>query len=239
MKYCIPYIEGLSSINYADEIVIEYKYMEDFSQLIDFLEDHISQKTVLNIKEEDLRKDINLNLIAKTIQKYNLIIRFPYDKNLAEKCIALNIPFYFSTGCQDWDAFYSFLKLGVQEILLINEMGFYVAAAAEKAHKENVKIRIYPNIAQASYNGTDPIKRFFVRPEDIKFYEEYVDICEIYGDLSSIEFSYDIYLTGKWDNMLNFAILNFDEEILSPFLSSNFAEKRLNCGKTVGFRPEN
>lgn len=46
--------------------------------------------------------------------------------------------------------FIGLVKLKVKDIYIVNELGFELDKIAEIAHKENINIRIIPNIAQSS-----------------------------------------------------------------------------------------
>jgi hypothetical protein len=234
VKYCIPYFTASKNLDKADEISIKYEYMSNLVSLIDFLKEHSNQRVIISlpfengknvIKEEDLK---NFELI----KDYNFVIKLHFDRKIAADLKIRGIPFYFTEGCGDWDAVHSFIKLGVSDILIINELGFSIKQVAEFAHSKGINVRVYPNIALASYNETSEVCRFFILPHNIKDYEPYVDICEIYGDLELVDSLYDIYAIQKnWGSLINFIIMNFNRKILTNFLPTNFIKRRLDCEK--------
>lgn len=234
MKYCIPYFDKSENLFKTDEIIIKYEYMSNIVSLIDFLKEHINQRVIISIPYENgknILKEEDYGYF-KLIKDYNFTLRIHFDREVIKRLKQEEIPFYFAEGCSDWDSVHSFINLGVTDILIINEMGFYAFQIAQLAHSKGVKVRAYPNIAQASYNETPAEKRFFIIPNDVDKYEEYIDTLEIYGSLELIDALFNIYSKQKkWDSLLDFIIENFDRKILNCFIPKDFADRRISCGK--------
>ena len=76
------------------------------------------------------------------------------------------------------------------------------------------------------------MKKFFIRPEDLKEYEKYIDIIEFYNVDKQIDIYYDIYENKKqWFGKLNEIILDFNSEIDNKYIIPRFAEMRIRCSK--------
>lgn len=122
----------------------------------------------------------------------------------------------------------------VTDIYIINELGFSLDKLAIAAHKLGVKLRVYPNVAQTSaFNEMPALKKFFIRPEDIDLYSDYIDTCEFYNSDKKLETYYKIYKEDKkWFGKLNEIIIDFNSEIDNKYIIPRFAEKRIRCNKS-------
>jgi hypothetical protein len=96
-------------------------------------------------------------------------------------------------------------------------------------HSAGAKVRIFPNVAQEMFSTKDSVTRFFIRPEDINLYENYIDVCEIFGEAGITEDIFYIYVAEKWGKEINKLISNLNESFTNTFLLDNFALKRLSC----------
>ena len=66
---------------------------------------------------------------------------------------------------------------------ITNEFAFNMIDISKVCYLNSTMIRVYPNIAQTSARKTstiDSLTKFFIRPEDVMFYEPYVDVFEFY-----------------------------------------------------------
>jgi hypothetical protein len=103
---------------------------------------------------------------------------------------------------------------------------------SEIAHKNNVSIRVFPNVAQSSWNGIDDLLKFWIRPEDIDFYSQYVDTCEFYGEDEKNDILYNIYSNDKkWFGELKEIIIGLESDIDSRYIVPRFVKKRVKCGR--------
>lgn len=225
MKYSVRYKNYLKVDN-ADEFIIYYNKKD--TSLLDFLEAHKNKRIVLEVGADE-----DLFLLKDLCFKYNnLVIKFlQYKQENLEEIATAQIPFFFDLKVDSWDMFIGLVKLKVKDIYIVNELGFELDKIAEIAHKENINIRIIPNIAQSSWNEIDDYKKFFVRPEEVDFYEKYVDICELYGD--NPEILLKIYKEDKkWFGKLNEIIIGIKEDFLDGrYMVPAYIERRISCGK--------
>ncbi len=244
MKYCINYQKNFKYINQVDEITIIYNRKD--TSLVDFLLEHKNQKINIYIKEEAdfLEYDCIkiFDAIAANYPEINFCFKLKkYTELETEKTkdVFLTIlnskakhKYFFDYFVNDWDSLWGYIKLKPSSIYITEDMGFEIKTVAKILHELNIEVRCFPNVAQSYWNTMPSLKKFFIRPEDISWYEPYVDVCEFFGRPESVTTYYKIYAIDKeWFGKLNEVILSFDNEIDNRFILPNFAERRLECGK--------
>lgn len=233
MKYCLV-LTDIPAIEKADEIILEYNRKN--LKIIDYIKEHSNQRIILNIS------NLNEALQYKEIEKLNAIyvenklnfsIKLPsYNEKIKDLLPSLQVPFFFDWIVTDWDELLGYIQLGVSDVYIGNNLGFELDKVAEVAHQNNVQIRVFPNVAQSSWKETSGLKKFFIRPEDVTFYSDYVDIFEFWGtDLKKQEIFYKIYSKQEWFGSLNEIIYELNEELDSRYIIPRFAEKRVRCKK--------
>lgn len=239
MKYCINYSNKSHIIDKVDEILIRYdknKILELFTQ---FIPAHLNQRVIVQLIEEN-NIDTIVNNLKKIISIYNenkdikFDIQLPfYNRKFIEELKDTNLKYFFKAAANSWDKFTGLMSQNVSDIYITDELAFELDKVAEIAHKNNIKVRIYPNVAQSRWDKLSDILKFFIRPEDIEMYEPYVDVCEFYGDKAQqIDTYYKIYQEDKkWFGDLQEIIIGLDSKIDSRYIIPRFAEKRIKCGK--------
>lgn len=244
MRYCYKFKRDRKYLNQIDQIIIKY---HPSNNLINFLQEHQNQRIIFDIEDASIlfdQKEFQVfKMLKRMDEKYqNWVLRFPnyIEIPLAENRIKLlqqeNIPFFFNTCIGTWDMLEGFVQLGVSDIYIVNELAFELDRVENRLHKENIKIRVYPNIAQASWRNIPDLKKFFIRPEDIQNYEEYVDVCEFYetDEMKSIQLDvlYKAYAIDKrWFGRLKQIILDFDAELDGRYTHPLWISRRIRCGK--------
>ena len=230
MQYCINYNRAFKKPERADEFTIIYNKKND--SLIDFLEKFKDKRINLTIEEKLTFSELKL---LKTIwDKYlNFVLRIEnYDEEILEDITECGVPFFFSNRVNNWDEFLGLIELGVTDIYIVEDLCFELDKVSLIAHENNVKLRVYPNVAQSSWKYTPEIKKFWIRPEDIDIYSQYVDVCEFFGQDQHVSVLLDVYKKHKqWFGLLNEIIIGLKSNIDSRFIIPRFAEKRVRCGK--------
>ena len=159
------------------------------------------------------------------------------DLAVTERLKEHKIPFFFNELIIDWDVLNGILDLGVTDVYIVENLCFELDAVAAKVHSNNTNIRVYPNVAQSSWKNTPSLKKFFIRPEDIDTYEEYVDTIEFWDgkveNQKHMEWIFQKVYTKdkKWFGPLKEIIYDFDGDLDSRFVIPRFAEMRIRCGK--------
>lgn len=239
MKYCIQYQRNFKYIKEIDEITISLSKFKKLSDIFEFSELYRDKRLNFFLDEEFEKNFIDKKLI-EYFNSLNKNIDFAiklssYKKEIIDeiKNNGHNIKFFISTFIKDWDTLMGYVKLKPSDIYIVENLGFELLSVSKLLHENNIRVRVFPNVAQSSWRKTPPLKKFFIRPEDVYLYESYIDVFEFFGKLDSIETYYKIYnIDKKWFGKLNELILDLDhEEIDSRFILPVFAERRLNCGK--------
>ena len=238
MKYCLRYSNQSKRLKEADEISIIYNRQD--TALPAFLEEWKDKKVILvvnNVKEFEIHQEWKkLNAIHDKYPEYDFEVCFNHKEVPAIVLIDdiaanLQIPWFVQLPITNWDALHYFVDGGVSQVYVAEELGFDLEAVAAYCHSHNVKIRIFPNVAQASIKGADPLKKFFVRPDDIEFYGQYVDVCEFWCEYDQQDIYFKIYKGGKWLGPLKDIIKDFDHDIDNKHIVPIFGPTRVKCGK--------
>ncbi len=241
MKYCIDYQKNFKYDDKIDEITIRFR-REDTS-LVDFLLCNQSKRiNILIIDEDDFIENDSIKLFDAIAERYpeiNFALKLKTYKSSKVKKIVeiiksrkIKHKFFFEDFVKDWDTLFGYVELLPSDIYIVENLGFELKLISEILHNVNIRVRVFPNVAQSSWRETLALKKFFIRPEDVSIYEPYVDVMEFFGKKDSIETYYKIYaIDQKWFGKLNEIILDFDDEIDNRFIIPNFAYHRLKCGK--------
>lgn len=242
MKYAIDYFyKDMQHFKYLDEVnEITIKFNPSDKTLIDFMEAHANQRIniyITNVSEFLQKK--SLELFDEVRAQYPLLdFAFKLDaytdeaKELVAQLREKQYKFYFNIHVKDFDTLHGLVNLGVSDVYITEELGFELEQCAKIAHERNVQIRVYPNIAQSSWSSTPDICKFFIRPDDVDFYEPYVDVMEFLGDHRKLATYYKIYAEDKkWLGKLNEVIIDFADDVDNQCILSTFANRRVDCGK--------
>ena len=239
MNYCINYYgKEIELFNTIDEINIDSTHTKNLKRdLEEFCTVHKNQR--INLIIDDYQQALDKEWIPfifdfqQEHKEFKIYIRFPYmDEEyypaLKEKYKEMK--FYLNIYVKDWDTLQGLIKEGVSDIFIVEEMGFDLKRAAAVAQDNHVHIRVFPNVAQSSWKSTPAAKKFWIRPEDLHYYEEYIDTCEFYGTNEQQQIFYNIYVNDKkWVGDLNDLIIDLNEEVYSMCLLPRFGEKRVYC----------
>lgn len=237
MKFAIKYYYGCKAMERASEIILRYE--KPHKKLYSYTRNYTQgQRIVLDITRYDSETILedNIDIWRKTILTHRkMAIKLNENqiylmKDLAEN----NIPFFLDTIVDNFEKLSAVASLGVSDVYICNELGFSMKEVSLFCKANDINIRVYPNIAQSSCEQfpTDNLKKFFIRPEDLYLYEEYVDILEFYVDnLDRQNVLYEIYNEKRWPDDLSYIILGLNENISNAAIAPNFGEARLNCKK--------
>lgn len=236
MKYCIPYKKDNPYLNLADEYIINYK---DNKQIIDFIKENCNKRIIISIyKQEELffKSITGFKLFKKIYQEQQNFVILLDINNCSSKVLQelqeSKIPFFTNTAIDSFDELYNLIELGVSDIYITNELGFDLERVAALLHKNNINIRAFPNVCQTKRKQKD-IFSFFIRPEDIDIYGQYINIIEFDYTLDEqIKTYLKIYnIDKKWCGDLSEIISNLDLSIDNQTIIKQFAETRVKCKK--------
>lgn len=236
MKYCTNYNKKSHILDTIDEINVFLDRVEDNTTLSTFCDEHINQR--VNICIEDVEKALSENKVKDLLdlqkEHSNLYIRFEYIVKELKEMLSYypNSKYYFNIKINDWDRVIGLIDYGVSDILIVEGLGFELDKIAEIAHNSGVQVRVYPNVAQSTWDDLDDLRKFWIRPGDTKEYEPYVDVCEFYGQSEKNDILYDIYKKDEaWFGKLSEIITGLNQELDSRYIVPRFVKKRIGCGR--------
>ena len=182
MKYCIPFNTDSKYLKSIDELVINFRPGISELRLQSFIDMHADQRVTLNLEStsptEELKKAISI-----LHNKDNFSLRFKKDNAEALKFISdLDIKWYFTDPALTYDDIYVYKALGASEFFIGAQLGFDLPHC--KAIANNLKMQIRSIYAYAVEESSiyKNYWQYFVRPEDIPLYDEYLDTIEFYGE---------------------------------------------------------
>ena len=238
-KFCMPFKMNKKYNSEVKEFSINYK--DNPEQLANFLS-FVDNEQRVNIKITELTQEIVDELIliktkdpntnfALAVMTPSTLLMFKEQLNNAK------IPYYIDFTCDNLSFFLYLTRLEVCDIVIGGDLGFQIKDIAKAAHNKDINIRMCCNIAQyiIYVEEADNIVSFFIRPEDIDTYAEYVDTFEFFDPESksyNLDTIYEVYAKDKkWSGLLSEIIWNYEDDTDNYYLVPNFVDRRLNCGK--------
>ena len=238
-KFCMPFKR--SKYYNADVKEFSIKYKNELEKLTDFLT-FVDPEQRVNIKIEALtQEDVDNFILIKAKHpdtNFALVVRnIDTLAQFQSQLLDAKIPYYVDCFCDSMSFFLGLVKLKVCDILIGGDLGFMIKDISEAAHRNNINVRVCCNLAQSIIctEVADDIVSFFVRPEDVEVYSQYVDTFEFFDperDNYNLDVIYEVYAKdGKWSGRLSEIMIEFEDTTNNFYLMPNFADRRLNCGK--------
>lgn len=233
MKFCVNYYKNFRYFDEVDEIIIPYSIYKD--NIVEFVTKRfpLTKRIIIDIAESALREDAIPILCKLQKEHENIAVRlqtfYPYEINYYKEA---GIPCFFNYYCYSVDQIYGYILMGVSDIYIVEELAFRIKEIAPYCRAKNINIRVIPNVAQHGKGVCDEIPgicKFFIRPEDIDMYEEYVDVCELLIDKDKLSALFDIYKSGQWKGDLQQVIIGLNTEVANTGLTPYFGKHRLDC----------
>jgi hypothetical protein len=229
MKYCLKYDQYANNWHYAEEVSI--KYVED-KGLVKFLELLKDKRIILlvpeNFSEIEVKK---LIAIKKIYPQYNFALSLlRYNDSISALLRINNISFFEEAPCCTWERFNFLAKNGVSDIVIGGDLGFSLPEVKHFINKKypSINIRAIADMSTTEISETDPLKGFFIRPEDVSLYAQYVDIIEFCNPIIQDRL-FEIYKKGFFMGKLNQIIFRVTDDINEQDIPKAFGEKRINC----------
>lgn len=239
MKYSIVYNKTFRYMDTIDEVILYWSTKDD---IVDFIKETYKQKQRIVIDFSDkyareLREALPvLERLKKEHSNFAIRINAATQKAFHSLLKEKKINFFFCNFCSNWDSLYAYSLLGVSDVYITEELCFDLKKVKAFCTPRRIKVRVFPNIGQVSGQGTNgvipEIQKFFIRPEDIPVYEDYIDICELWvNHLDRCSVLYEIYKSEQWLGTLDDIIFDLDLNISTSAFLPNFGVARLGCGK--------
>ena len=239
MKYCFNYNHKNFHLNEGSEWI--FKYSEDNPNLIlkmkQVQEEHPNIRIILDISE--ICGEPNWNILFAAMREHpNSAVLITKDQlEFVPHFRVEKVDWFFANGCFTWDMLKECVDYGVSDVYIIDELGFDIKNVKAFCDKFGTKVRVYPNIAQTSaiLLSLGDYTSFYIRPEDVKYYEDYVDVLEFFGRPENEATLYEIYTDGEWQGALEIIISNIPtlrkDWIKNSFIAEVFGPSRLECRK--------
>ena len=237
MKYSVCYRKDFKYHNEIDEYYIFYK--PNFEALERFVLGMKEEGKTVVIKMNKERMDSfieNKEILELSEITPNFKIELDWiNEEVMKQLKKMNIPYFLSIPAYDRDSLISMMNMGVSEIIICGTLGFDFKRVSEYTKEKGIKLRAIPDICQASWYVNDDFpsyQLFFIRPEDVPVYEEYIDTLSFSHDTQE-ELYYKIYAKDKkWFGDLSEIITGLPEDVYkNQSIIPIFGEKRANCNK--------
>lgn len=245
MNFLIPFTRKFNHFDQPNvEIAIHYK--PKVKELQDFIIKYPNKRIDLIFEDwGDFDEERDPALIQAFRQKYptcDLVIRLPdirepfYAKEIQTLLAEKQLPHYYFTLANRWDVLNGLLATSVTDIYVTEDLCFSMDIIKEKCKKANKRVRTFCNVCQSSWPETQSLRTFFIRPEDMKLYNEYIDVVEFFDihptEKHKYNTLYNIYNSGeRWAGPLKEIIQNFNDNVDSYYILPYFGRRRLNCNK--------
>ena len=235
-KFCVPYVADSQSRFAADMIQIEVTD-ENVKELRGFIENNNPNQTIVvgYYFSEQENEALFIDTIAKTKDKNVLYRLEPFFVNQL-KDVGIELPRYLCEWiCDSWEDYYDILNnYDVSDVMIMGELLFDLDRVKTVADSHNVTLHANCNGYVKEY-ADKPYLSGFIRPEDIPFYEPYIDVFHIDAEYNCgatrMDTLFDIYTKDKkWDGQLSLIIANVKANIEgSRLMSNHWAKHRVNC----------
>lgn len=238
MKYCFHYNNKNINLAKADELIFTYE--ENNPNLITKVQE-IDEKIRIIIDICDFRGRMIWDILSGTVQAHpnSAVLISKKQLDYVPELRLRNIRWFFVEGCYTWDLLNECISYGVSDVYIIDELGFDIENVSYLCKKNNVNVRVYPNIAQTSARllTLGDYTDFYIRPEDIRVYEPFVDVFEFFGSLNKEWVLYQIYSGEEWNGPLELLILNLSKvkQTRNDLIPNIFGHCRLSCKKKCSY----
>lgn len=228
MNYCLSAQVGPEYMAKAQEIRVKYKYLDT---LLDIYEINPKASIILTITSKEDKSKIRWEEIEKYNKMWqNKVIIETDSFDIMEACKALNLKFFYAIPINTFYELKALVDYGCCDVKIDAPLTHML----DKIEKYDVTIRMCPNVAYYAHiprhNG---VIGSWIRPEDVEFYEQYIDIFEFEDcDAKKERALYRIYAEQKsWYGSLNDLITNLNYPGDNRLVHEDFAFLRGFCGQ--------
>lgn len=237
MKYAVRYRKDFRHFDSVDEVIFPVRKGDESicTVPLSIVKDQ-RQKITLDIQTERPLEEF-LPFIIQLKEKHpNILVQieWPFDIEEVQLMKDNNIPFMASLGfCKSLDMVYVMKIAGVSEIYVVENLGFRLDEVKKVLKDTNIQIRVIPNVTQCTM-GTrqwlSSTRKFWIRPEDTRFYEKYVDTFELFNEDDKLSVVYEVYQQQVWSGDLSDIILDAEDlKISNAAIPPYFGQGRVDC----------
>ena len=230
MKYCVSGRQPYSVLKQADEVRVAYV---DKDRIMDFVEQIPDKRIILELDSQIA--PIEEKVWAMYQEKFDHFCVATNSLHMAKEMNEANIPWFWPFPITTFYELKFILSWNPCYIVLGPPLCFDLETV-KKITK--TPIRLMPNLAAPEYlrhmsqepNFTGP----WIRPEDVKFYEPYVEVMEFYnndGRLKTEEILLDVYTKANWPGNLNLLLTDLNFNVDNRAIVEDLGQRRVICGQ--------
>lgn len=232
MKYCLKFNNDSRYLNKCDEVLIKYK-QGDWAK---FIAQMGERRVNMLFTPEELTNEV-INKISDKLNKQaklNLTIALTrLDEDRARLLGAMDLKFYITAPCTTWEQLDLLLFFGVSDVNISGPLGFELTKVRQKLNRctKKVQIRATPNKSESTAPEADALRSFFIRPEDIDVYEQYIDVLDFAGDIQLQDTFFLLYSESKvFIGSMGQCIYDLNLSFDNKGIAEGFGAKRRECG---------
>lgn len=231
MNYCIRFNKDSKYLDTIEELVIDFTPGRSEMLLQSFIDMHANQRVTMDIGTIEPSKEL-IAAVANLRDSSKFAMRFDKKNAAALKAIPkLGIKWYLTNAALTYDDIFTYKNLGASEFFIGAQLGFDLPHCKAIADSLDMKIRsVYAYAVEAT-----PIYRnywqYFIRPEDVTLYSQYIDTIELYGEPHMVNILVKAYRAEKWNGPLNEIIPIVDQTYDSRFIIPHWGRRRINCNR--------
>lgn len=222
----------------------EFNFNGDLSHIKEFIYDFVNDaEHLLKVTkcEQDVVIKMPMDVTNEQIELVTMLCEARDNVRLmvCDDLIS-GLPCFFRPGyynADSLDKFNALCEKGVTDIYVTGQLAFQMPLVKKLSDKYNIKTRVIPNMAQISGFGIGHMQKdgnvtaFWIRPEDLSIYSEFIDVVEFIGQDEKQAVFYEIYfLDKKWDGNLGVIVAGLGD-VNNRGIPVDFTTRRLNCSK--------
>lgn len=238
MKICTSYFQPEFICNQVQEI--RYS-MTALMSALEYAERHPEKKIIIEIFSLDDNKLPKIDkLFALQQERDNIFYDFYILSDLVKYSKSNHRPsrVMFHQPATTWGLIQILMYYNVSDITIDEPLTFNMSEIAANVRANGINIRVRPNIAKNRYEqemeSDSGIRHFWVLPQHLNFYEEYIDVLDLIDNNSERETAVvNTYLNNKpYEASLSLLVEGIEHDVGASFIDDRFVIRRLNCGQT-------
>ena len=137
---------------------------------------------------------------------------------------------YFLSPVRSFQELSSYKRAGVCRVQLDAPLFFQM----DKVKTFGIPVYAIANVARSTsiFSHPNGISGTWIRPEDVKTYDPYIDVIEFWGNQSQEQALFRIYAEkGEWSGELGMLVKDLNYICTNRMVPPSLAEARLTCGQ--------
>lgn len=237
MKFCASYKIPQAMWGSLDEIRFSAKAL---AQAINILENNKTQKVIIEVLALD--EKLTLEKITDLLKEYsNLYFDFYDMTDFLNACNSNRSKsrFMYHYPANTFNMLYFLSQLPVSDITIGEPLVFnlkFVKAQMDK-QKRKINIRVNPVIGRPDLfnqisEKDNGFKHFWILPQYVKLYDEYIDVLDLYDENAVREEALvRVFTKGVYTRELKYFLRNCDTVVRGFFIDEDFVNRRMNCNQ--------